>query len=188
MRLIFKPFFLWGALLSPGYALRAAQRLMCPLSMQFKSAIEYLKRFSKKRRGDRGGRSPSVTIFAIIDRARAIPLILKSTQRARAQRLASLGAGRVALCVITRCNTIRPGWTGHAERGTALVARAACESQDCLTPRSSLASCICEHDGRRFVPRRRLNGSGCVRKERVRRTRLHMFAQFDISCAQSTRK
>ncbi len=31
---------------------------------------------------------------------RAIPLILKATQRARAQRLASLGAGRVALCVI----------------------------------------------------------------------------------------
>ena len=30
---------------------------------------------------------------------RAIPLILKATQRARAQRLASLGAGRVALCV-----------------------------------------------------------------------------------------
>ena len=29
-----------------------------------------------------------------------VPLILKATQRARAQRLASLGAGRVALCVI----------------------------------------------------------------------------------------
>ena len=39
---------------------------------------------------------------AIGDRVRAIPLILKATQRARAQRLASLGAGRVALCVISK--------------------------------------------------------------------------------------
>ena len=68
----------------------------------------------------------------------------------------------------------KPGWTGHAERGTALVARAACESQDCLTPRSSLASCICEHDGRRFVPRRRLNGSGCVRTEKEREEQFYI--------------
>ena len=52
MRLIFKPFFLWGAFWSPGYALRAAQRLMCTLSMQFPGAVEHLKRFGKQRRGD----------------------------------------------------------------------------------------------------------------------------------------
>ena len=49
------------------------------------------------------GRSPFCNLFGIGDGigdgVRAIPLILKATQRARAQRLASLGAGRVALCV-----------------------------------------------------------------------------------------
>ena len=43
--------------------------------------------------------------FGIGFGVRAIPLILKATQRARAQRLASLGAGRVALCVITGNST-----------------------------------------------------------------------------------
>ena len=84
MRLIFKPFFLWGAFWSPGYALRAAQRLMCTLSMQFPGAVEYLKRFGKQRRGDQGGgRSPSDTIFAILDRARAIPHSKGNASRTR---------------------------------------------------------------------------------------------------------
>ena len=52
--------------------------------------------------GDRGGRGRSSRRYSWRSLfAPALEHILKATHRARAQRLASLGAERVALCVMT---------------------------------------------------------------------------------------